>query len=106
MGRCSPLLALLLALGCASFEVTTAEGTVVKSSAYGRGCVAVDTLPDGTASVIIAQDGTSDWSIGRMLGWIGELAAPIFGGSNRPAGMESPSLASGCAQIMEGGPDP
>ena len=39
------ILVMLLALGCASFEVTTAEGTVVKSSAYGRGCVAVDTLP-------------------------------------------------------------
>jgi hypothetical protein len=98
-------LLLLLCVGCASFEVSTPDGTTVSSSAYGRGCVAVDSLPDGTISVIVAQDGTSDWSLGRMFAWIGELASPVFGGGQGDGnGMDGPSPVHGCSQILEDTP--
>jgi hypothetical protein len=73
----------------------------VKSSAYGRGCVAVDINPDGSTSVVVAQDGTSDWSLGRMFAFIGELAASVFGGGPASGEMEGPDSATGCSQIFE-----
>ena len=104
-GALAALSALLLA-SCASFEVSTPDGLTIKSSAYGRGALAVDSLADGTMSIIVCQDGTSDWSIGRMFAFIGELAAPIFGGSGQDDDMQSPDSAASCKQIVESAADP
>ena len=100
---------LFLSLGCASFEVVYQpdgpEGstTVVKSSAYGRGCVAVDASVDGTVSVVVAQDGTSDWSISRMFAFIAEIVGqmPLIGANTNPDEMEEPDAAQGCSGIFE-----
>jgi len=89
--------------GCASFEVIDPQsGLTVKSSAYGRGCVAVDTRLDGTISVIVAQDGTSDWSVSRALAFIADLASSVFGGGDAADGMRGPGIENGCGQILEG----
>ena len=96
----------LLALGCASYEVQVtppnfdAPTMVVKGHQYGRGCVAIDTQADGSTSAIIAQDGSTDWIVGRMLHGLGELVAPVFGGNNDPNAMQEPDAATGCGQIM------
>jgi len=104
--------ALVFCLGCASYEVEyippypEAATILVKSHMYGRGCIAMDLALDGTVSIVVAQDGSTDWIIGRALGWIAELAAPIFGGRNDPDQMKGTSTVQGCDGLFETGIDP
>lgn len=97
----------LSVIGCATSEVTVyrpGEATPAARIAQnfaGRGCLAVDTSPDST-SVLIQQDGTSDWSLSRLFAMLGDVAGGVFGGARDPQGMTGPSDAVGCRGVLEG----
>lgn len=70
----------------------------------GRGCIYIKASPT-ELEVVLAQDGTSDWSVSRMLGWLGDLGAAVFGGGQTSTdGMQAPDPVQGCAQLF--GDDP
>ena len=104
---------LLLSLGCGTSTITvyrkgeTTPAAVVEQSFSGRGCIAVDTTPAGKSSVIVNQDGTSDWSATRLLAFLGDMASAVFGGGDGDGSMQGPSPYSGCSSIFEdnGGAD-
>ena len=104
------LLALLLivGLGCVTHVVEyTPPGSdeptlTTKSTAVGRSAMAVDTTPGGGVSAVICQDGTSDWSISRLLSDLGQLTGSVFGGEQTD-GIKGPDPASSCKQLLESG---
>ena len=104
-----PLLLVWLA-GCGTSSITvyrpgtSTPAASVEQHFAGRGCIAVDTAADGTTSVIVAQDGTSDWSVSRLFAFIADAAAAVFGGSREGGPMPGPGAGSGCSQIFE--PEP
>ncbi len=74
---------------------------------YGRMCswVTFEQKADGTTSVdyVLAQDGTSDWSVSRLLAYVSDVVAslPIVGSGERKAEkMESSSMIEACAQLV------
>lgn len=93
--------------GCASSTIeifvpgTEIREAKVTQSFLGRGCVAVDRSVAGKISVIVQQDGSSDWSASRLLGWLGDIAGNVFGGESRSKRMEAPDAAQGCAGVFE-----
>jgi hypothetical protein len=100
-----PLIALLV--GCASAPISYRPDPekppvlALDPNLKGRGCISVVATPD-RLEVILAQDGTSDWSLSRMFAWIGELGAAVFGGAPpSEAGMQGPDPTQGCAQLFE-----
>lgn len=67
----------------------------------GKGCIAVDSETDGSASVIVQQAGTSDWSISRALAFVGDIAGGVFGGERGANEMQSPSTGmEGCEGLF------
>ena len=102
------ILLVLLLCSCATTEIvtyrpgTTEVAATVKATALGRACIAVDQRPTtGRLSITVEQDGTSDWSVSRLLAWLGDIAGNVFGGKARSDGMEGPSSRSGCAGLFE-----
>jgi len=94
--------------GCASSKVTiyrpgTAEvAAEIEQSFTGRGCIAIDQRPTtGQLSIAIEQDGTSDWSVSRLLVYLGDVAGSVFGGERKSRTMEDAGIASGCAGLFE-----
>jgi len=101
-------LALALALvGCASTELevmrpgTTEVAARLHVSAFGRACLVVEQRPTtGHLNVMVEQDGTSDWSVSRLLGWVADVAGGVFGGERRAREQAKPSSSSGCAGVL------
>lgn len=119
MRHAIPILLLTLALGCAGGSITlTPNGkdqpvVTLDPSLYGRGCLwaTVEFDPDtGAFSVdmVVAQDGTSDWSVGRELSFVADVvsAAPIVGGERRMDQSREPSAIDGCGQLVEQSREP
>ncbi len=116
------LLAVALAaglLGCATNDITVyrmVEGEPepmlkVEQGFSGKGCIAVDSDPaTGKASVIVQQAGTSDWSISRLFGFLGDTVGAVFGGSRGMDEMQGPEAGmQGCEGLFgadEEGYDP
>jgi hypothetical protein len=104
--------ALLALVGCASNDITVfqmVEGELqpvlqVEQSFSGKGCIAVDSDPTtGKASVIVQQAGTSDWSISRLFGFLGDTVGAVFGGSRGMDEMQGPTAGmQGCEGIFNG----
>ena len=109
-------LAALLLTGCttATIEILGADGTPVaniKPQLYGRGCITADYTLDAdthTVAIIIASDATTDWSLARLFGFLGDIVGGTpFGGSQSRGsdGMGAPASDQGCAQLFESGGD-
>jgi hypothetical protein len=98
----------LLFLGCKSIVTIQPDPEappvmVVETVTYGRSCVAVDYKVHGDMSFIVDQDGTSDWVLGRLFGWLGDVAGGTpFGGSQQrsSSGMADPSAIQGCGFLF------
>ena len=100
----------LLLAGCASNDITIykmVEGTPVpiveiEQGFGGKGCIAVEADPaTGKASVIVQQAGTSDWSVSRLFGFIGDTAGSFFGGTRGMQEMQGPATGmQGCEGIF------
>jgi len=75
----------------------------------GKGCIAVDSQGD-TVSIIVQQAGTSDWSISRAFGFLGDIVGGVFGGSRGMDAMQGPTAGmQGCEGLFgvsEEGYDP
>ena len=108
------LCAVCLMLGCGTSGITVykmVDGNPVPTVEVtqkfaGKGCIAVDSNTDGSASVIVQQAGTSDWSISRMFGFIGDTAGSVFGGTRGMTEMQGPSTGmEGCEGLFETGVD-
>jgi hypothetical protein len=104
--------ALLALVGCASNDITVfqmVDGELqpvlqVEQSFSGKGCIAVDSDPTtGKASVIVQQAGTSDWSISRLVSFLGDTVGAVFGGSRGMDEMQGPATGmQGCEGIFDG----
>jgi hypothetical protein len=103
----------LLALaGCASNNITvyrTVAGEpepllMIEQGFSGKGCIAVDSDPvTGQASVIVQQAGTSDWSVSRVVSFLGDTVGAVFGGSRGMDEMQGPTAGmQGCEGIFNG----
>ncbi len=109
-------LAVGLLAGCAStpFEEVPTDKTesvlVLNPNLKGRGCAwtSVKRATDGSYEIemIVAQDGTSSWSVSNMLSWLGEVAGSIFGGSRNLDAPPGPDPLHGCEQLFEPTPPP
>ncbi len=103
-------LVVLLITGCASapirYQPDPAQPPVLEidPGVTGRGCLYAR-YSEGELEVIVAQDGTSDWSISRLFAWIGEVAGAVFGGAASGSGMQGPDPLQGCAQLFGDGGD-
>lgn len=99
-------LALALSVACAKatvvYHLPGQDQPVVEITPkiVGRGCMTVDLDRQGVLQVVVAQDGSSDWSLGRSVAWIGELGAAVFSGRKTGDGMEGPDPLQGCAQLF------
>lgn len=107
--RLLALLPILLSLACGTSTITLykmVEGepqpiVEVEQGFAGKGCIAVDSEGD-SASVIVQQAGTSDWTIGRMFAFIGDIAGGVFGGSRGMDEMQGPATGmEGCEGLFE-----
>lgn len=68
----------------------------------GKGCIAVDSQGDA-ASVIVQQAGTSDWSVSRAFGFLGDIVGGVFGGDRGMDEMQGPAAAmQGCEGLFNG----
>lgn len=111
MGRLAVGLALAVALaGCASNSITIPGEypITVEQSLYSRGCLAMDYEPTTQrVSVVIQQDGTSDFSVFRLVDSVADMAAGVFGGERRGQGMQGPTIGGGpCESIFQQAPPP
>ena len=67
----------------------------------GKGCIAVDSDIEGNASVIVQQAGTSDWSLSRLGGFLGDTVGAVFGGSRSMGEMQGPAEGmQGCEGLF------
>jgi hypothetical protein len=105
--RLFAILTACLALGCAQVPITyqpDPDHPAVVSfdpSIVGRGCIYLS-VEDGDLEIIVAQDGTSDWSVARLVAWIGDVAGSVFGGGDRSgSGIGAPDPLQGCIQLFE-----
>jgi hypothetical protein len=101
----------VLLLGCGSSGITVyrlVEGepqpvAEVTQKFAGKGCIAVDSRVDGSASVIVQQAGTSDWSVSRLLAYLGDTAGVVFGGTRGAEEMQGPMAGmQGCEGLFVG----
>ena len=77
---------------------------MIEQTFTGRGCLAVSSTDEGI-DILIQQDGTSDWSISRLMAWIGDIAGGVFGNDTKGEGMAGPSDSSGCNGVVEDSPE-
>lgn len=114
MGRVLVFLAVVGFIGCGTSGITIykmVDGepvpTVeVQQRFAGKGCIAVDSAIDGSASVIVQQAGTSDWSISRMFGFMGDMAGSVFGGERGMTEMQGPATGmEGCEGLFINEPE-
>lgn len=99
-----------LALGCASNDVTVFKMVAgepvpfiqIDQGFAGKGCIALDSNPDtGEASVIVQQAGTSDWSISRLFGFLGDIVGGVFGSGRSQDEMQGPHAGmQGCEGLF------
>ena len=112
MSRIFAVVLLVFSLGCAGGEIAFQPDPdnppilVLKPGFFGRGCLFVDYTDDaGVAiSIVVAQDGTSDWSAFRLLDSLKDTVGSVFGAAPGD-GMDAPSGAQGCAQFYQQGID-
>jgi hypothetical protein len=101
----------LLVLGCAQMPLTyqpDPESVPVLSmdpNIFGRGCLYM-IYEEGSLEMVVIQDGSSDWSLSRLLAWIADVVPPVFGGGERSGtGMAGPSDIVACASLFGGSED-
>ena len=110
------LTAILLALALAGCTTSTIEFRpdpdkppvmVVTQKLYGRGAIATDY--DGSSfESVVCTDATTDWSLARLFGFLGDIAGstPFGGGQQRGASqMNDPSATQGCSQLYGDAPE-
>lgn len=92
-------------VGCAGasirYQPVASEPPVleVDPSILGRGAMVVNLRRgDDSVEVIVCQDGTSDWSVSRVVALLGEVVGYVFG-ANDPGSMAGPDPARGCAAL-------
>ena len=104
------ILLLAFCVGCAGtpITITAPDSTIIEidPGLYGRGCswASLTQLEDGSIEidVVVAQDGSTDWSLLRLLDSVADVAGMIFGGGQRQMdGMAGPSPTTGCAQLVD-----
>lgn len=105
------VLLMAFVVGCASNNITIykmVDGepepiVKVEQGFSGKGCIAVDSDPTtGKASVIVQQAGTSDWSISRLFGFLGDTVGAVFGGSKTMGEMQGPTAGmQGCEGLFD-----
>jgi len=109
MGRVLSLVVVCLMVGCGTSGITLykmVDGepvpTVeVQQRFAGKGCIAVDSATDGSASIIVQQAGTSDWSLSRMFGFMGDIAGNVVGGDRSMSEMQGPATGmEGCEGLF------
>ena len=99
-------LTLTFACGKSLITIPNEDGQLVtiNQSMGGRGCIAVDRSPDGSLSIIVQQDASSDWAGIRALPAMVKVALTTFFGNRDTSGetgFTGPSDIQGCAGVFE-----
>lgn len=103
------LLAILaLSLSCArstySFNDKNDKPVAIEQTFYGRGSLAFEVDKEGDPHLVVCQDGTSDWILGRLFVVLGNLASkmlapvPILGEAVK---MQAPSDVQACSALYD-----
>ena len=111
MTRLAAILLALALAGCTTATVTLQPDPesesilTIEPKFYGRGCASVSVATDSDGSqvidILVASDAVTDWSLGRVLSFIGDIAGGVFGGNRTMTEPQGPDSKQGCDQLFE-----